>query len=133
MAGSISTIYETRVLNWIFNASAVARPTTWYVGLFTDGTGLAADQPSQEATTANCPGYARQPVTFGTTAGDSITNPASAPTFTATGDWSPVNYFGVFDALTGGNMIAWGDIPTKTLANTDQLKFDNNQITVTLD
>lgn len=133
MAGSISNAYETIVLNWMLNNSAVTRPTAWYAGLYTDAGGLGADQPTAEATTANCPGYARQAITFGTSAGNSTTNPASAPTFTATGAWASVNYFGIFDALTGGNLIAWGSIPTKTLGSTDQLKFDNNTITITLD
>lgn len=141
MAGSKSNNLENAYLTWaltttVMNTATTTRPTVWYVGLFTDAAGLVADQPTTEATNANCPGYtARQPVTSWTISG---TNPTQAKntnavTFTATGQWATVNYFGVFDAATNGNLLYWGDIPAKTLANTDQLQFGINQITLTED
>jgi hypothetical protein len=135
MAGSKSNSLENLVLTWALTASAATRPSAWYVGLYTDASGLVNDQPTTEATTGVCPGYARQQVTSWTISG---TNPTQAQnnqavTFTATGAWSTVNYFGVFDALTAGNLLYWGSIPAKTLANTDQLQFGINQITITED
>lgn len=131
MAGSISNAYETNILTWTLTATAVTRPTVWYVGLFTDATGTSTDQPATEATTGTCPGYARQSVTW-TVSGATAQN-SNAPTFTASGAWATVNYFGIYDASSSGNLIAWGSITGKTLANADQLKFDINQITITLD
>lgn len=135
MAGSKSNSLENLVLTWALTAGAVTRPSSWYIGLFTDAAGLATDQPTTEATTGNCPGYARQQVTSWTISG---TNPTQAQnnqavTFTATGAWATVNYFGIFDASTAGNLLYWGSIPAKTLANTDQLQFGVNQITATED
>jgi hypothetical protein len=90
------------------------------------------DQPSTEAvdTGGGCPGYSRKTVSSWSISG---TNPTQATntnaiTFTATGTWLPVNYFGVFDQT--GAMIYWGSIPTKTLANTDQLQFAIGAITI---
>lgn len=139
MAGSKSNQLETDFLNWCYSAAAVTRPSAWYVGLFTDAAGLAADQPATEATTTNCPGYARQQVTSWTVSGNQSQN-AAAVTFTASGAWAGVNYWGIFDALTGGRLLHWGEIKntngqivTVTLANTNQLKFDVNQLTITED
>jgi len=132
MAGSISNAHETSILTWSLSASAVTRPTAWYIGLFTDASGIVNDQPITEAVTGVCPGYARQQVTSWTISGSQAQN-ASAATFTATGAWSTVNYFAIFDAPANGTMLYWGSITGKTLANTDQLKFDINQITINLD
>lgn len=132
MAGSISNAHENNILTWSLSATAVTRPTAWHIALFTDVAGTSTDQPATEATTTNCPGYARQAVTSWTISGSQAQN-ATAATFTATGAWATVNYFGVYDASTAGNLLYWGSITSKTLANTDQLKFDVNQITITLD
>jgi hypothetical protein len=135
MAGSKSNSLENSILTWALSTTAVTRPTAWYVGLYTDAAGLATDQPTTEATVGTCPGYARQQVTAWTISG---TNPTqalnnNAVTFAATGAWATVNYFGIFDAPTGGNLLYWGSIPAKTLANTDQLQFGASQITITED
>lgn len=136
MAGSKSNDLENKYLTWAMGGgTAPTRPSAWYVGLFTDASGLVSDQPTAEATNVNCPGYARQQVTSWTISG---TNPTQAVngnpvTFTATGGWTTVNYFGIYDALTGGNLLYWGSIPAKLLASTDQLQFGTSQITVTED
>lgn len=135
MAGNKSNNLELKYLDWALTTGSVTRPASWYVALYTDPTGNTTADPSTEATTGNCPGYARQQVTSWTITG---TNPTQAQngnsvTFTATGAWTAVNYFGVFDASTGGNLLYWGSIPSKTLNNTDQLQFGTNQITITED
>jgi hypothetical protein len=100
---------------------------TKYIALFTDAAGIAdTSQPVTEATTGNCPGYARQAATFN--ASGVSTN---AQTFTASGAWATVRYVGIFDALTAGNMIYWDEITAETLANTNQLNLAAGQVTVT--
>jgi len=133
MAGSLSNAFETSVLQWLFTTASPSpvRPTAWHVGLFTDGNGQTVDQPVTEATNSNCPGYARQTASF-SVVGDTATN-TNAQIFTASGAWATVYCFGVWDAPTNGNLIAWGTITAKTLANTDQLKFDVGQITINMD
>jgi hypothetical protein len=136
MAGSLSNNAENLVLTWLFSGTAATRPSSWYVGLFTDATGLSSDQPSTEATTGTCPGYARQQITSFTISGTNPTQAVNnqAATFTATGAWSTVNYFGIWDASSGGNLVTWGTITSKTLANTDQLTFPaTTGLTITID
>lgn len=99
---------------------------TKYIALFTDAAGIAdTSQPVTEATSGNCPGYARQPATFN--ASGVSTN---AQTWTASGAWATVRYMAIFDAATGGNLHYWDDIPEETLANTNQINFAAGQITV---
>jgi hypothetical protein len=134
MPGSFSNSLETLTLTWALSATAVTRPTVWYVGLFTDAAGIVTDQPTTEAVSGTCPGYVRKQILtpFWTISGGQAQN-AAAVTFTATGAWLTVNYVGIWDAATTGNLIAWASISAKTLANTDDLLFDINAITITLD
>ncbi len=132
MAGSKSNQLETDYLTWALSATAVTRPAAWYVGLFTDATGIVADQPTAEATTGNCPGYARQAVTSWTISSNQAQN-ASLASFTATGAWATVNYWGIFDATSAGRLLYWGDMTSQTLANTNKLDFPINSITLNED
>lgn len=128
---ALSNFAENLAINFMLNASAVTRPTSWTVGLYSDAAGATTDQPATELTTGTAPGYVRQTVTFDTATTGTCRN-TNAPTFTATGAWPTVNYIGVFDHL--GNLLFWGALTTsKTLAANDQLQFAANNITLSLD
>lgn len=130
---ALSNYAENVAINYLLNASAVTRPTAWYVGLFSDAAGATSDQPGTELTTGTAAGYARQTVTFNTATTGTCQN-TNTPTFTATGAWPTVNYIGVYDALTVGNLLFWGALTTsKTLATNDQLQFAANNISISLD
>lgn len=133
MAGSKSNQLETDYLTWALSATAVTRPSAWYVGLFTDAAGIVNDQPTTEATTGTCPGYARQAISSWTISGNQAQN-AAAASFTASGGaWSAVRYWGIFDASTGGRLLYWGDMTAQTLADTNKLDFPINSITLNED
>lgn len=92
----------------LYNAGTTAIPSTWYVGLFTI-------QPSggSGGTEASYTGYARQPLTNGTTDFTAISaglvKNAVAVTFpTNTGTAETVVGYGLFDASTAGNL--WQDV-----------------------
>lgn len=130
---ALSNYAENVAINYLLNASAVTRPTAWYVGLFSDTTGMTTDQPGSELTSGTAAGYARQSVTFNTATTGTCQN-TNTPTFTASGAWPTANYVGVFDALTTGNLLFWGALTvSKTLANTDQMIFAANSISISLD
>lgn len=125
MAGSISNYGENSALDTLLSG-------TKYVGLFTDAAGTSTDQPSAEATTGNCAGYARQSVTHAAASGGvKATN--SAVTFTAAGAWATINYVGVWDALTGGNLLYWASCTAETLANTNTLTIASGALSLSLD
>jgi hypothetical protein len=101
--GKISNYLANELLDHVFNA-AYAPPATVYLGLSTadptdTGSGLAEPVGS---------GYARQPITFGAAASRRVTQ-GSAVTFPqATGAWGTVSHWALFDAVSGGNMLAHG-------------------------
>ncbi|MCU6709416.1 hypothetical protein M6D81_11940 [Paenibacillus sp. J5C_2022] len=125
MAGSLSNYAENNVLDTLLSG-------TKYVGLFTDVAGITSDEPTTEANGTNCPGYARQSVTHAAASGGLKTSNATV-TFTATGAWATVRYVGVWDAATNGNLLYWADITEKTLLDTDELRIDTGQLSISID
>lgn len=131
MAGGKSVTFENNFLTWaLTTAVAPTRPTSWTVALYTDVTG-ATSAPTTEATTGNCPGYARQTASFGSTAatGGSISNTTDTA-FTATGAWATVNYYAILDQ--SANIIYWAPLSTsRTLqVSGDKIDFAIGSITV---
>jgi hypothetical protein len=138
---------EKRVLDLIFrnaNASATVplgldSASVW-VGFFTDSAGTSHETGT--GTEVASGGYARVAVarsgspgwtaaagSLGTTG-----NSGSIAFTTATGSWGTVNQFGIFDALTGGNLLYWGDLGSpRTIGAGDTATFAAGAITITQD
>ncbi|WP_424766311.1 phage tail fiber protein [Paenibacillus sp. sgz302251] len=122
MPGSLSNYAENNVLDTLLSG-------TKYVGLFTDAAGISADQPTTELTGT---GYARQAVTHAAASGGTkATN--SAVTFTAGAAWPTVNYVGVWDAATAGNLLYWASCSPETLANTNTLTIAAGALSISGD
>lgn len=129
MAG-LTDAAETLVLQWLFNQGTPTRPSAVYVGLFTttptadDGTG---------GTEVSGGSYAREAITA-SVSGNTM-NPSADVTFTtATASWGTVNGFGLFDAVSGGNLLAYDDVTTpKLVDNGDTAKFTAANLSVTMD
>ena len=52
----------------------------------------------------------------------------------ATGDWGTMTHFALFDAATGGNMLAFGSLgESKTIGGGDIAKFAAGNLEVKLD
>lgn len=125
---SFSNTYETNVLTWTFTNSAVTRPTSWYLGLFTVAPGEGGG-----GTEVSGGSYARQAVTF-SVSGDTATNTAAIEFPVATADWGTITHVAVFDASTGGDQIAYAALSTsKTIATGDVLRVPAGDLDVTLD
>jgi hypothetical protein len=100
------------------------RPATVYVGLFT-----AAPSDSGGGTEVSTGNYARQQVTQ---ADGSWAAPSGTPSATSNSSaitwsgvtWSgTVTHFGIFDAATSGNLLAWFDSTDKTINSGDTVQF----------
>lgn len=97
-------------------------PPAIYVGLFT-----AAPSDSGGGTEVSGGSYARVQVTqsdsnwaapSGTPSSTSNANAVTFPSPTA--NWGTIGYFGIFDASSGGNLIAWAALAaSKTVNNLD--------------
>lgn len=127
---SLTNSFETSVLTWLLTASSPspARPTTWYLGLFTAAPGEAGG-----GTEVSGNGYTREAVTF-TVSGNTASNDAAIEFPTATGSWGTITHAAVFDASTSGNMIAYASLTASKVIDTgDVLRVPTGDLDITLD
>ena len=127
---SFSNTFETRVLTWVFTSDSATRPTAWYMALFTSN---PADDASGTEVSTSGTAYARQSATF-TISGDTASNSAAIEFPTATASSGTVSHVGVFDAFTGGNLIAYAALSTSKAIDTgDVFRIPSGDFDVTLD
>jgi hypothetical protein len=83
-------------------------PTNVYLALFLDSSPPTIAGGGTEVSASN--GYERQSMTFGSSSGGEISN-TSVHQFTASGgNWGAVGYYAIYDALTSGNMLYFGEL-----------------------
>lgn len=127
---SLSNLFETRVLTWLFTGDAVTRPSSFYVALFTSNP--AEDASGTEVSTSGT-AYARQSVTF-SVSGNTASNTAAIEFPTATASYGTVTHVGVFDASSGGNLIAYAALTTSKAIDTgDVMRIPASDLDVTMD
>lgn len=126
MADTFSTALATEVVRYFFTtgAAVIPRPTAWYLGLCTDAAGTT------EFTTASFASYKRQAATFGLT-GAVAANVGTA-TWTADAGSTPpaIQSVGIYDALTGGNLLGVALVPVVTWAAGESATFAAKALTV---
>lgn len=115
---------ENKTLDHILGGPDYARPATVYFALFT-----SAPTDAGGGTEVAGNGYARAAVTNNATnfpaAAGGVKSNGTAVTFAqATGSQGTVVAVGVFDALSGGNMLYWTPLAAgKTIQNGDVFSF----------
>lgn len=122
---------EDLVLDWLLTAGAATRPTAWYVALYT-----VAPTDTGGGTEVSGGSYARQTVAFSVsgTSPATATNSADIEFPEATANWGTVVAAGVFDASTGGNLLAYSNLTTsKAVSTGDVLRFNIGALDITLD
>jgi len=126
---SFSDTFETHVLNYVFTATSVTRPTAWYLALFTSN---PADDASGTEVSTSGTAYARQSAAF-TVSGDTASNSAAIEFPTATASFGTVSHVAVFDASTGGNMIAYAALTaSKAIDTGDVFRVPSGDLDITL-
>ena len=144
MAG-FTNYLEDKIINHLFGddtgtsgADHYTAPTTWYCGLQT-----ASPSDSAAGTEVAGGAYARQSVAWTLATGGTAqaSNTASLTFPAATTDWGTVTHAGIYDAVSGGNLVAFETL-TKTdfstanpkIVNTgDILKIDAGNLKIQLD
>ena len=127
---SFSNTTETLVLTWLLTGNAATRPTSLYLALYTAAPGEAGG--GTEVTTVGT-AYARQSAAF-TVSGNTASNTAAIEFPTATATYGTVSHVGVFDAVTGGNLIAYAALTTSKAIDTgDVLRLPISDLDITLD
>lgn len=118
---------DNAVLNHVLRNTALSSPATVYVGLFT-----VAPTPSTSGTEVSGGSYARVAATFGAPALGVLSNSAPVAFPTATLNWGTVVAVGVFDALSGGNLLYFGALTTsKAVDNGDTASFAAAALSIT--
>ena len=127
---SFSNTFETHVLNYVFTATSVTRPTAWYLALFTSNP--AEDASGTEVSTSGT-AYARQTAAF-TVSGNLATNSGAIEFPTATASYGTVTHVGVFTASTSGTLIAYAALSTSKAIDTgDVFRVPAGDLDITLD
>lgn len=122
---SFTDAYETNVLNWVFTANAVTRPSSWSIALYTVAPGETGG-----GTEVSGGSYARQSVTM-SVSGANATNAAQIDWPAATANWGTVVACAVFDQA--GTMLAYAPLTTSKAINTgDILRLPASSLTFTL-
>lgn len=126
MAG-FSDYLENKVVGHVFGGSAYTAPATLYVALYT-----SAPSDTGGGTEVSGGAYARQTAAF-TVTNDTASNTSAIEYPTATADYGTVVAVGIFDALSSGNLLAYGNLTTsKTVSTGDVFRFNAGAIDITV-
>lgn len=125
---SFTNHLETELLDFAFTTGTATRPTAWYVALFT-----ATPNDAGGGTEVSGSAYARQSVAF-SVSGNTASNTGAVEYPTSTGSYGTVSHVGVFDASTGGNLLAYSALNVaKAIATGDVFRIPAGDLDITLD
>ena len=138
---SMSDFLENKIIDWLLRAQAIGvtgasagagtGPTNVYVGLLTaapsdtgggtEVTGGSYARVTVASSLANWAGTQAAASTTASTGTSGTTSNNSAITFPApTANWGSVTHLGIYDAVSGGNLLFWAALTTpKTVNNAD--------------
>ena len=112
----MSTYLANAVINATLRSTSFTSPSTVYLALF------LAD-PTDAGTGAELSGasYVRKAISLSAPS-SGVSSNASAITFDeATTDWGTVTYIGIYDAVTGGNLLYSDPLTTPQVINTNNI------------
>lgn len=138
---AMSDFMENKILDWLFRAQAIGitgasaaagtGPTALFVGLLTAvptdstaGTEVAGGSYARQSVTSALANWAGTQAAASTVASSGATGTTSnngVITFPApTANWGVVTSFGIYDAVTAGNLLVYGTLTVnKTINNGD--------------
>lgn len=124
---AMSDYLENKVLDHVLGTTSYTMPTTVYIGL---STGSFADDNS--GTELSGGSYARQSIAFDAAASGTTDNTAAVDFPVATASWGTVSHYGLFDALSGGNLLIHGAFTaSKTVDSGDVLRISAGELDIT--
>jgi len=126
---AISNYLENALINATLRNTPYTSPSDVYVGLFTT-------DPTDAGSGTEVSGgsYARVTATFAAPSNGSSSTNADVQFPQATANWGTVTHFGIYDALTSGNLLYHGVLDaSKTIQTGDVFKIASGNLTVTLE
>jgi hypothetical protein len=124
---AFSDYLENKVLDHVFGGVNYTAPSTLYLALYT-----VAPTDTGGGTEVSGTAYARQTVAF-TVTNDTASNTSAVEFPTAGASWGTIVAVGIFDALTSGNLLAYGNLTaSKTIASGDVFRVPAGDLDITL-
>lgn len=136
MAG-FSDYTENKVLDFIFNAGSFTIPGL-YLGLFKSDAGLETNQiGSADEVNDSASSYARININtlggFNGASAGAVSNAQDMEFPIAQADWGTITHTAILDAVSGGNVLAWGPLLNpRTIYNGDSVKVPAGALVATL-
>lgn len=141
--GSLSNYLENAILNHVFGGSGVAQqyspPAHLYCALFTQLDTATSGDANLVTEVPILYGYNRSLIpntkdSWTTASNGSLTN-SIAISFSAAagGNWGTVKGIGLYDAITGGNLLAWSTGVNKLIEDTDSVSINIGSMSIALD
>lgn len=131
---ALSDYLENALIEHLFRNTNYTRPANIYVALYT-----AAPNDAGGGTEVSGGSYARQAIATGASSGwDAASGGATANTATvtfptATASWGTVTHVGLFDAVTGGNLLMHGALSASQAVNNGNIfRFNAGDLDVSL-
>lgn len=124
----MSNYLENALINATLRNTSYTSPTTVYVALFTS-------DPTDAGSGTEVSGgsYARQSASFAAPSNGASATNADITFPTATGTWGTIGWIGIYDNVTGGNLLYHTALDSsKTIETGDILKIASGNLTVTL-
>lgn len=137
MAGA-SQYLENARLNWLKGTTYLSAPANTYVALYTTA---PSDDSGTGAVEVTGGSYARVAVASGgwsaisgaPTAAAQVSNTAAVTFPTSTASWGTVVAFGLYDALTSGNLLWWNNTTPQTIGSATTPSFPIGALVVSED
>lgn len=127
--GSLSNYAENKLLDHVFKTTSYTPPTNVYVALSTADPGESGGTIAEPSGN----GYARTACnTWSAAASRTTSNPGAVTFPAATGSWGTITHYALYDASTGGNMLAYGPLTTSNaVVNGNVVTFAIGEIDIT--
>lgn len=129
---SFSNYLESKILNHVFGKSDYSSPNV-YVGLLS-GEPNGGDSPISEP---DCPSYTRVETdasSWGQVTDGLMENAENITFSMACENWGTVTHFALFDAVSGGNVLAYGNLgPSVTISSGNIPRFAPGNLIISLD
>jgi hypothetical protein len=125
---ALSNYLENKLLDATLKNVAYSSPATVYAALF-----LTDPTDAGSGTEVSGASYARKAMAFGSASSGTSLNTAVVAFDQATTDWGTINYFGLYDSSTGGNLLYHGALTApKTILEGDLFQFAISSVSISL-
>lgn len=125
---AMTNYLENKLLEAVVKNTAYTTPATVYLGLYSAG-----PDDTGGGTELTGDNYSRVALTFGTSVNGTVTTTAVTTFGTASADWATIVAIGIFDAVSGGNLLFYKGVTGRKVKSGSALTIAAGDITLTLD